>query len=71
MISSFITSKLYSNQSFESPEVTSKAELQQEELEDGVKTLSRKLSEALLNISIKEDLVKEHSKVAEEAVEGI
>ncbi|CAH1441803.1 unnamed protein product [Lactuca virosa] len=42
-----------------------------EELEGGVKTLSQKLSAALLNISIKEDLVKQHSKVAEEAVEGI
>ncbi|MFS7890287.1 putative filament-like plant protein [Helianthus anomalus] len=66
----FSDDQLYSNQSFQSPEVTSKAELQPEELEGSVKTLSRKLSEALLNISIKEDLVKQHSKVAEEAVEG-
>lgn len=51
--------------------MTSKAELQPEELEGSVKTLSQKLSEALVNISIKEDLVKQHSKVAEEAVEGI
>ncbi|CAI9293239.1 unnamed protein product [Lactuca saligna] len=42
-----------------------------EELEGGVKTLSQKLSAALLNINSKEDLVKQHSKVAEEAVEGI
>ncbi|CAI9287376.1 unnamed protein product [Lactuca saligna] len=42
-----------------------------EELEGGVKTLSQKLSAALLNINSKEDLVKHHSKVAEEAVEGI
>ncbi|KAD7117479.1 hypothetical protein R6Q59_005906 [Mikania micrantha] len=66
----FSDDQIYSNQSFQSPEVTSKAELQQEELEGGVKTLSQKLSEALLNISIKDDLVKQHSKVAEEAVEG-
>lgn len=51
--------------------MTSKAELSPEELEDGIKTLSEKLSAALMNISIKEDLVKQHSKVAEEAVEGI
>ncbi|KAI7743544.1 hypothetical protein M8C21_000743, partial [Ambrosia artemisiifolia] len=66
----FSDDQLYSNQSFQSPEVTSKAELQPEELEGSVKTLSQKLSEALLNISLKEDLVKQHSKVAEEAVEG-
>ncbi|XP_076959007.1 filament-like plant protein 3 [Bidens hawaiensis] len=66
----FSDDQIYSNQSFQSPEVTSKAELQPEELEGSVKTLSQKLSEALVNISIKEDLVKQHSKVAEEAVEG-
>ncbi|CAH1436355.1 unnamed protein product [Lactuca virosa] len=52
-----------------SPEVTSKSEIPQEELQGGVKTLSQKLSATLLNISIKENLVKQHSKVAEEAVE--
>jgi hypothetical protein len=36
-----------------------------------VKTLTEKLSAALLNISAKEDLVKQHAKVAEEAVSGI
>ncbi|KAK9065099.1 hypothetical protein SSX86_016482 [Deinandra increscens subsp. villosa] len=66
----FSDDQMYSNQSFQSSEVTSKAQLQPEELEGGVKTLTQKLSEALLNISIKEDLVKQHSKVAEEAVEG-
>lgn len=35
-----------------------------------MKTLSDKLSEALLNIHAKEDLVKQHAKVAEEAVMG-
>ncbi|KAI3814377.1 hypothetical protein L1987_19130 [Smallanthus sonchifolius] len=64
----FSDDQIYSNQSSQSPEVTSKDE--EEEVESSVKALSRKLSEALVNISIKEDLVKEHSKVAEEAVEG-
>lgn len=36
-----------------------------------MKTLTEKLSAALLNISAKEDLVKQHAKVAEEAVSGI
>lgn len=36
-----------------------------------MKILSDKLSEALLNIRAKEDLVKQHAKVAEEAVSGI
>ncbi|CAH1427124.1 unnamed protein product [Lactuca virosa] len=66
----FFDDQIYSNQSSLSPEVTSKSEVPQEELEGGVKTLSQKLSAALVNISIKEDLVKQHSKVAEEAVEG-
>ncbi|XP_031095716.1 filament-like plant protein [Ipomoea triloba] len=59
------------NHSIQSPEVTSKAS-NYEELNDSVsvKALSAKLSEALLNIRAKEDLVKQHSKVAEEAVTG-
>jgi len=36
-----------------------------------VHTLTGKLSAALLNISAKEDLVKQNAKVAEEAVSGI
>ncbi|KAJ0726490.1 putative filament-like plant protein [Helianthus annuus] len=59
------------DQSCESHEVTSNAKEEEEAVEDVVKTLSQKLSEALMKISIKEDLVKEHSKVAEEAVEGL
>ncbi|KAK4486625.1 hypothetical protein RD792_006810 [Penstemon davidsonii] len=56
----------------QSPEVTSKAVLgDEEELNDSVnKTLSEKLSEALDDLRDKEDLVKQHSKVAEEAVSG-
>ncbi|CAI9777547.1 unnamed protein product [Fraxinus pennsylvanica] len=59
-----------SNQSTHSPEVVSKAASSDEELNESVKTLSEKLSEALRNIRAKEDLVKQHAKVAEEAVSG-
>ncbi|XP_072981299.1 filament-like plant protein 3 [Typha angustifolia] len=40
------------------------------EVHETVKSLSEKLSAALFNLSAKDDLVKQHSKVAEEAVEG-
>ncbi|KAL2498556.1 Filament-like plant protein 3 [Abeliophyllum distichum] len=53
-----------------STEITSKAAPSDEELNDTVKILSEKLSEALLDIHAKEDLVKQHAKVAEEAVSG-
>lgn len=59
-----------SNPNVQSPEVTSKAVPGNEDFSDTVKTLSDKLSEALLNIRAKEDLVKQHAKVAEEAVSG-
>ncbi|KAK6938407.1 Filament-like plant protein [Dillenia turbinata] len=54
----------------QSPEVTSKAIISGEEVDDAVKILREKLSAALLNVSAKEDLVKQHAKVAEEAVAG-
>ncbi|XP_021682993.2 filament-like plant protein isoform X2 [Hevea brasiliensis] len=54
----------------QSPEVTSKAVPRDEEITDNVKTLTLELSAALLNISAKEELVKQHAKVAEEAVSG-
>ncbi|KAM0904844.1 hypothetical protein ACQ4PT_017718 [Festuca glaucescens] len=38
--------------------------------EDSVKSLSEKLSAALLTINAKDDLVKQHAKVAEDAVAG-
>lgn len=57
--------------SSQSLEVTSKAVVADEGESDRVKTLSEKLSAALLNISAKEELVKQHAKVAEEAVSGI
>lgn len=62
--------KVYSAQATQSPEVTSKAALNEEEVTD-VKILTDKLAAALLNISAKEDLVNQHSKVAEEAVSGM
>ncbi|KAE9602752.1 hypothetical protein Lal_00049470 [Lupinus albus] len=52
-----------------SPEVTSKVSPNEEHAID-VKTLTDKLAAAILNISAKEDLVKQHAKVAEEAVSG-
>ncbi|KAI3462409.1 hypothetical protein Pfo_019072 [Paulownia fortunei] len=65
----FSDDQTLSNHNIQSPEVTSKA-APGDELNDSVKTLSEKLSEALLNIRAKEDLVKQHAKVAEEAVSG-
>ncbi|KAF9608403.1 hypothetical protein IFM89_009769 [Coptis chinensis] len=56
------------NHNSQSPEVTSKAAAASEEDHDNLKSLKEKLSAALINISAKEDLVKQHAKVAEEAV---
>ncbi|KAF8405715.1 hypothetical protein HHK36_007792 [Tetracentron sinense] len=58
------------NHNTQSPEVTSKATTSGDEVNDSVKSLTEKLSTALLNISAKEDLVNQHAKVAEEAVSG-
>uniref|UniRef100_J3N6C7 Uncharacterized protein n=1 Tax=Oryza brachyantha TaxID=4533 RepID=J3N6C7_ORYBR len=41
-----------------------------EDMPDSMKSLSEKLATALLTINAKEDLVKQHTKVAEEAVAG-
>lgn len=57
-------------QSSVSPDILSKVVATDEEINDNVKILSEKLSDALLNISAKEELVKQHAKVAEEAVSG-
>lgn len=59
------------NNNTQSPEVSSKASSNSEDVMDSVKILTEKLSAALVNISAKEDLVKQHSKVAEEAIAGI
>ncbi|CAJ1974226.1 unnamed protein product [Sphenostylis stenocarpa] len=37
---------------------------------DGLRKMSEKLSAALVNVSAKEDLVKQHAKVADEAISG-
>ncbi|KAL8156711.1 hypothetical protein AgCh_001715 [Apium graveolens] len=66
----FSDEQAYSSQNIHSPEVTSKAISPDEELDDSVKTLREKLASALHNIRAKDDLVKQHSKVAEEAVSG-
>ncbi|KVI00502.1 Protein of unknown function DUF869, plant [Cynara cardunculus var. scolymus] len=58
------------NQNTQSIEATPKADQRQNEHNHGVKTLSEKLSEALLSINAKEELAKQHVKVAEEAVSG-
>ncbi|KAA8538461.1 hypothetical protein F0562_027993 [Nyssa sinensis] len=58
------------NHDTQSPEVTSKAIVTCGEINDSVKGLTEKLSAALVNVSAKEDLVKQHAKVAEEAVAG-
>ncbi|KAA8547055.1 hypothetical protein F0562_003484 [Nyssa sinensis] len=60
----------YSNHHIRPPEVTYKHAPSDEELNDSVTSLTEKLSAAFLNISDKEDLVKQHAKVAEEAVSG-
>ncbi|KAG6714692.1 hypothetical protein I3842_05G215000 [Carya illinoinensis] len=67
------------NHNTQSPEVTSKSMAcaedvsdasSKKEAHDSVKRLTEKLSAALVNVSAKEDLVKQHAKVAEEAVAG-
>ncbi|KAH6799995.1 hypothetical protein C2S52_000459 [Perilla frutescens var. hirtella] len=58
------------NGSVQSPEITSKLSFTDDEMKDSVKRLTEKLSAALVNVSAKEDLVKQHAKVAEEAVAG-
>ncbi|KAK7358774.1 hypothetical protein VNO77_00713 [Canavalia gladiata] len=74
----FSDDQVYPTQAALSPEVTSKAAPNEEEVSTpkknkevtDVKILTDKLATALLNISAKEDLVKQHAKVAEEAVSG-
>ncbi|MBA0567832.1 hypothetical protein Golob_005366, partial [Gossypium lobatum] len=59
------------NDCTKSPEVSSKASAVPEEVNDSIRSLTEKLSAALVNVSAKEDLVKQHAKVAEEAIAGI
>ncbi|KAM2554958.1 hypothetical protein TB2_019038 [Malus domestica] len=58
------------NHDAQSPEVTSKAASSADDVNDSLKSLAERLSAALVNVSAKEDLVKQHAKVAEEAVAG-
>lgn len=64
-------SKASPTDSAQSPEVTSKTITTDEDVNDRIKSLTDKLSAALVNVSAKDDLVKQHVKVAEEAVAGI
>lgn len=66
----FSDDQVYMNQNYQSLEVGSKSDPRQSEDNHGVKTLSEKLEEALATINAKEELVKQHAKVAEEAVSG-
>ncbi|KAF9687208.1 hypothetical protein SADUNF_Sadunf02G0069800 [Salix dunnii] len=63
-------SKASPTDSAQSPEVTSKTTTKDEDVNDRIKSLTEKLSAALVNVSAKDDLVKQHAKVAEEAVAG-
>ncbi|XP_057795746.1 filament-like plant protein [Salvia miltiorrhiza] len=58
------------NGSVQSPEITSKLSFTDDEVKENMKRLTEKLSAALVNVSAKEELVKQHAKVAEEAVAG-
>ncbi|KAF3626802.1 hypothetical protein FXO38_29053 [Capsicum annuum] len=53
------------------PEMTSKASTIDNEAKESPNKLIEKLSAALVSVSAKEDLVKQHAKVAEEAVAGV
>lgn len=64
-------SKASTTDSAQSPEVTSKTVTRDEDVNDSDKSLTEKLSAALVNVSAKDDFVKQHAKVAEEAVAGI
>ncbi|KAK4749176.1 hypothetical protein SAY87_026625 [Trapa incisa] len=54
----------------QSPEVALKAMFHTDDHNEIMKNLTEKLSVALANVSAKEELVKQHAKVAEEAVAG-
>ncbi|KAF0895823.1 hypothetical protein E2562_016556 [Oryza meyeriana var. granulata] len=54
----------------QSPQPEVFTSIRDEDMQDSIKSLSEKLAAALLTINAKEDLVKQHTKVAEEAVAG-
>ncbi|CAH2055038.1 unnamed protein product [Thlaspi arvense] len=59
------------DQRSQSPELISKPVTREEEATADITILTERLSAALLNVSLKEDLAKQHAKVAEEAVTGL
>uniref|UniRef100_A0A0A9FPF9 Filament-like plant protein n=1 Tax=Arundo donax TaxID=35708 RepID=A0A0A9FPF9_ARUDO len=59
-----------SPQHSQSPQKEVSPNVRDDDVQDSVNTLNEKLSAALLTISAKEELVKQHTKVAEEAVAG-
>ncbi|KAG5031806.1 hypothetical protein AAZX31_06G151000 [Glycine max] len=65
----FFDDQVYPTQTTPPPEGMFEAAPNDEEAND-VKTLTERLSAALLNSRAKEDLAKQHAKVAEEAVSG-
>ncbi|XP_073024643.1 filament-like plant protein isoform X2 [Primulina eburnea] len=58
------------NNGMQSSEVTSNLTIIDDEVKEHLRSLTEKLSAALVNVGAKEDLVKQHAKVAEEAVAG-
>ncbi|XP_073063800.1 filament-like plant protein [Primulina eburnea] len=58
------------NNGTQSSEVTSSLTIIDDEVKEHLRSLTEKLSAALVNVGAKEDLVKQHAKVAEEAVAG-
>ncbi|KAI3826789.1 hypothetical protein L1987_00845 [Smallanthus sonchifolius] len=66
----FSDDQVYLNQNSQSLEVASTVDPRKSEHNHVVKALSEKLSEALLTINAKEQIVNQHAKVAEEAVSG-
>ncbi|XP_075518963.1 filament-like plant protein isoform X1 [Primulina tabacum] len=58
------------NNGMQSSEVTSNLTIIDDEVKERLRNLTEKLSAALVNVGAKEDLVKQHAKVAEEAVAG-
>ncbi|CAF1938746.1 unnamed protein product [Brassica napus] len=54
----------------EEKELEEEEEEEEEEATADIKILTERLSAALLNVSLKDDLAKQHAKVAEEAVAG-
>ncbi|KAL2975006.1 hypothetical protein AAZX31_14G135200 [Glycine max] len=59
-----------SSENDENEENVNIIDVKEGDLNDGLRNMSEKLSAALVNVNAKEDLVKQHAKVAEEAIAG-